>query len=730
MFSLLTSGNLHAAPTVLIGSHTNQVALASSIEFLEDQDGTLEITDVSSTNHHSAFQDFHAAGSRNEVNFGYSGSVYWLRWTVDAQSPMEMLLEVGFPSLDHVDFYTEKDGAWQVMKAGDLEPFSARPIVHRNFVFPVNLDHAGKTTMYLRVASLGSLTVPLTLWQPAAFDVDNQESYAVHALYFGILLAMVLYNLMLYFSLRDQNYLIYVSFVVGNAIGQASLFGFGNQYLWPSYPAWGNVAVPVGYALAGLFGSLFVRAFLDTKTWAPRHNQVLLVLVAWFAFTIISPVFLSYRWAAICVSLGGVAVSVVAVSSAIICLRQGCKGARIFLLAWTLLLAGVAVLGLRNMNVLPTNFFTLHAMMMGSALEMVLLSFALADRIHVIRREKELAQNEALAAERTVIENLQRLEVVLEQQIEERTRELSESNAQLRESEARFRSMADSAPLMIWVAGPDKRISWVNKGWLYFTGCSMEQKLGATRLELVHPEDRMRCEELYARYFDARESFNMEYRLKRHDGAYRWILDSGGPRFDAQGQFVGYIGSCVDISDRKFSEEIIWTQANYDVLTGLPNRRLFLDRLHQETKKTQRAGHLLALLFIDLDRFKEVNDTFGHQVGDALLVEASNRIGSCVRETDTVARLGGDEFTVILPDLSDLARVDGVAQELVRILSAPFLIKELELRISASVGIGIYPADADDVDRLIRVADKAMYAAKNQGRNCYCRADGVARPVN
>ncbi len=724
LFALMPSAG-RAGEAVTLDRTMARQELGAAVEYLQDASGKLTVADVAATDQAVAFRPVAEARSGNEINFGYSQSVYWLRWEVEVREPLAVLLEVGFPSLDHVALYQEHGGRWQAMTEGDLEPFAARVVKHRNFVFPLSFDRAGRHTLYLRVASQGSLTLPLTLWRADAFDAANQASYSLLALYFGILLALAMYNLILYFSLRDRNYLLYVCFVAGNAIGQASLFGLGNQYLWPMWPAWGNAALPTGYAVAGLFGLFFVRHFLETKTWAPRHDRVLALLTLWFAVILVSPALMPYRWVAFQVSLAGVASSVMVVWSAVVCLRRGYKGAGIFLLAWTLLMVGVGILGLRNMNWLPTNFFTLHAMMIGSALEMILLSFALADRFHVLRQEKEIAQSQALIAQTATLEALQRSEQMLEHQVAERTLALSESNAQLRESEARFRAMADSAPLMIWVDGPDRRISWANKGWLGFTGYTIEQKVGASRLDMVHPEDKERSEETYARHFDARESFNMEYRLKQHDGNYRWILDSGGPRFDAQGKFVGYIGSCIDISDRKFSEEIIWTQANYDVLTGLPNRRLFLDRLHQEVKKTQRADLSLALLFVDLDHFKEVNDTLGHQAGDAVLVETASRIGSCVRDTDTVARLGGDEFTVILPELADIARVEQVAQELVRTLSEPFVIKDQSATISASVGIAIFPDDADEMDRLIRVADKAMYAAKSKGRNRYCRAGGA-----
>ncbi|HEX8961491.1 MAG TPA: EAL domain-containing protein [Rhodocyclaceae bacterium] len=186
---------------------------------------------------------------------------------------------------------------------------------------------------------------------------------------------------------------------------------------------------------------------------------------------------------------------------------------------------------------------------------------------------------------------------------------------------------------------------------------------------------------------------------------------------DASGKVLRRIGMFADITEKKRTEETIWRQANYDSLTDLPNRRLFRDRLQHEIMKAQRAGLYVALLFIDLDRFKEVNDTLGHHTGDLLLVEAARRICSFVRATDTVARLGGDEFTVIMSDLFDTDRVGEVAQGMLRALSDPFPLGKDAVYISASIGITIFPSDANNIESLLRNADQAMYAAKEQGRN-------------
>ncbi|ADE11117.1 PAS domain S-box protein [Sideroxydans lithotrophicus] len=186
---------------------------------------------------------------------------------------------------------------------------------------------------------------------------------------------------------------------------------------------------------------------------------------------------------------------------------------------------------------------------------------------------------------------------------------------------------------------------------------------------------------------------------------------------DDDGAIYRHVALFTDITERKKVEELIWRQANYDSLTKLPNRQMFHDRLEQEAKKAHRAGLSMALLLIDLDRFKEVNDTLGHDKGDILLIEAARRISACVRESDTVARLGGDEFIVILSELEDMASIDRVAQDILGSLAEPFKLDAEPAYISASIGISLYPNDATELDVLFKHADQAMYVAKYAGRN-------------
>ncbi|MBI5659077.1 MAG: EAL domain-containing protein [Nitrosomonadales bacterium] len=184
-----------------------------------------------------------------------------------------------------------------------------------------------------------------------------------------------------------------------------------------------------------------------------------------------------------------------------------------------------------------------------------------------------------------------------------------------------------------------------------------------------------------------------------------------------EGAVIRYVALFTDITEMKQYEEMVWKQANFDALTRLPNRRMFHDRMEQEARKSHRTGLPVALMLIDLDRFKEVNDTLGHDQGDLLLIEAARRIGSCVRESDTVARLGGDEFVVILPELDDTTSVERIAQDIIGKLTDPFALGAQNAYISASIGISLYPDDTTDLEVLFRNADQAMYVAKTAGRS-------------
>jgi len=259
----------------------------------------------------------------------------------------------------------------------------------------------------------------------------------------------------------------------------------------------------------------------------------------------------------------------------------------------------------------------------------------------------------------------------------------------------------------------------INPAFTKMTGYALEEIKGQSITLL-------RSEQHDARFYDTQQQtmhlcgqWQGEVWSKRKNGEMfpTWLTINTS--YQTDGRVNRRVSLFSDISAIKAAEALILKQANFDQLTKLPNRQLFQDRLQQTLKLSQREQQKCALLFIDLDRFKEINDTHGHNVGDTLLIEAASRIMACVRKSDTVARLGGDEFTVILNDIHDNMMIAHIAQHIIDHLSEPFITAKKEAFISASVGIAIYPEDATDAQQLLKVADQAMYVAKNAGRGCY-----------
>jgi diguanylate cyclase (GGDEF)-like protein/PAS domain S-box-containing protein len=257
----------------------------------------------------------------------------------------------------------------------------------------------------------------------------------------------------------------------------------------------------------------------------------------------------------------------------------------------------------------------------------------------------------------------------------------------------------------------------VNPAFSLLSGYTEKELLGHRGYEITSGREDM---SLFDRMFESVEQTGQwqgELWQQHKDGEEYLVAMHVNTVYDELGNPFRYVALLSDITEKKASEELIWRQANFDALTGLPNRRMFHEHLRQEMKKTDRSHLPMALIFVDLDYFKEINDTLGHDKGDLLLKEVAARLSNAVRGTDTVARLGGDEFTVIVSELRNAGDVVRTAQEILRQMSTPFNLDGNVAHISSSIGITLYPEDGADAETLINNADQAMYAAKQQGRN-------------
>jgi len=290
--------------------------------------------------------------------------------------------------------------------------------------------------------------------------------------------------------------------------------------------------------------------------------------------------------------------------------------------------------------------------------------------------------------------------------------------AALHESEEQFLQLANHIPQNFWITGVSQRdVVYLSPAFEQITGYTIEAAKASSRLlvTMVHPDDRRRVQT--ARKNAAGGGYDETFRLVRPDNSVRWVRDRAFPIRDVNGQAYRVAGIAEDITERKQAEERMLQLAHYDGLTNLPNRVLCYDRLNQALAQAKRNQWGMAVMFVDLDRFKNINDTLGHSTGDALLQQASERLARCVRAGDTVGRSGGDEYMLVLSNLNGAQDAGVIAQKIAAAFSEPFVLDGNQLYVTVSIGIALYPGDSKDQDELVRDADTAMYRAKELGRN-------------
>ena len=289
------------------------------------------------------------------------------------------------------------------------------------------------------------------------------------------------------------------------------------------------------------------------------------------------------------------------------------------------------------------------------------------------------------------------------------------------DAEERYRMLVEEIPLVVYMCEVDDE-----RERLRYVGPHIEQLSGHTTWEwlapsglwakAIHEEDRARVFAARERHVSAGEPFSEEYRITRKDGSECWFQDEAVVERDETGQIVASRGYVADISTRKELEEQLSHQAVHDALTGLANRVLLKDRVTHALERRDRGGQAVALLFIDMDDFKTINDSLGHQAGDALLVEAANRLREVLRPGDTPARLGGDEFAVLLEDCEGVADANAAANRIAEAFSEPFVVQGRDVVMAASIGIAVEDGRGATASELLRDADVAMYRAKSAGK--------------
>ncbi len=322
----------------------------------------------------------------------------------------------------------------------------------------------------------------------------------------------------------------------------------------------------------------------------------------------------------------------------------------------------------------------------------------------------------------------------LEQKVEQRTTQLQQANqalqaeiqqhklteARLRESERRYASLAAAVPVGIFRTDIANNCIYVNERWCQIAGLTSEEATAGNWQQCVHPDDRAWVTAELKKAVDKNHPGQIEYRVQRPDGTVSWVYGQSVPEYNEAGQAVGCVGTLTDISELKRVQELIIHNALHDPLTDLPNRTLLLERLKLAIKRSKRSkNYHYAVLFIDLDRFKVVNDSLGHSIGDQLLIHIAKRFKARLRDMDLVARLGGDEFVIVLEDIGSTDTVVQVAERILSDCRTPLKIDGHEIFMGLSMGIVLDTQDYHQASDVLRDADIAMYRAKDDGKSRY-----------
>ncbi|MBO9699133.1 MAG: GHKL domain-containing protein [Sporocytophaga sp.] len=371
--------------------------------------------------------------SENEVpNLGISPYSFWLKFSIKNESGQDtLLLSIEQPYLDSIEFYSPEKGTYKVFKTGDNYTFSKRQFKNHNFIFKLPVKNNQLQTYFLKIKTGEQLLLPMKVGTSKSIFEENHTKDIIFGIYCGIIFVMFFYNLFLFFTVKDNIYLSYVIYILFIGLTQASILGYPNQYLWPESPYIANLSVYIFSCLVSLSALEFVRVFLLTKQYLPTIHNLSYLIIAAYLVTAILAILKIYNISYFLVLFNAAMVSAYMLIVGFLILRKGYKPAKFFLLGWSWMLVGIIIYVLKDFQILGNNIFTNYTMPAGSAMEVILLSFALADRINTLKQEKEISQAEAIRAMAENDRIIREQNIILESKVEERTSELQQSNQDL-----------------------------------------------------------------------------------------------------------------------------------------------------------------------------------------------------------------------------------------------------------------------------------------------------------
>ena len=420
LISMLNSA--YAGEVVFKGT---DVTIGEQVEILEDTSAALTIDQVKA---HGKF----TPSFEDTPNFGVSASTFWVRINIrNTSSEDNIFLELAYPRIESATLYSEGRGKTKQETISWNDEFDKRRVKHQNIVFKLNIPRQTAQTYYLQIHGSEQIVVPLIVRSEMGFFQFALTNEIISGIHIGVLFVMMLYNFFVYFSIREKSYLYYVLYILFIGLTQTTITGYTFKFLWPNTPAFNEYSIILFPALAGTFALLFFQNFLHIRERSTTTYRIISAIIVTYGvavlFNLIGLNMVSYR----IIDLLAPSAALFALIVAIMLSLEGYRPAKFFLVAWSMFLIGIVLYSLRNLNILPYNSFTNYTMQAGTAIEVILLSFALADKINIFKKEKEISQAQALRIsmenEKIILEQ----NAFLEKSVNERTAELQFANTEL-----------------------------------------------------------------------------------------------------------------------------------------------------------------------------------------------------------------------------------------------------------------------------------------------------------
>lgn len=702
----------NTSSVVNVNKGEEEYNLTDHLQILQDTKKEFTIDSILYPEIRDKFKSYKESNLSGEI----SNAAYWVRVVVqnDQDQAANMFLEISKPQLSNLKFY-RFDGQRLVeeVDTGSDYPFSNREINNRNFVFDLHLAAKERQTIILRVEAKSYLQLPTKLYTEQYFIEKEEHSNMVLGVYYGIMLIMLLYNLILYFSLKDNTYIYYCCFIFAFSIMQLIWDGLAFQYLWPKLVFWNTKANPVFIIFSAMFSLQFTRSFLRVKERSRFYDK----LMACMLFTehiavivaILIPVSAATKMSVFIITVSSV---ICFVSIKLVGVKE--RAVQLYVVSWIALFFGSSLNILAAYKILPLNFITLYSPRIGAVINIVLLSLSLGDRFNIMRQEK-------------VVEEKQR---ILLESLHDITKTITSTN--------------DIGTMVTFLLQSICKITKFQNGMIVLKedhGYVVKAVLGykAEQLKnkvLFHVEQDLYFQKIIKendtvilkdvvmntygidRSFKAFIGFSITYHVKNigiivlYDDT---IETFNSTQYEVLYNFTGQVGIAIE-NARLFNQ--IEKLATTDGLTGAYTRTHFFRMSEFIIEEHRNSNKCVSLIMLDIDYFKKINDTYGHLVGDKTLKQLVATLKMVLTEDCIIGRYGGEEFLVLLKD-TDLDTAIDIAEELREKVENMNIEIDKDSFIKSTISIGVANTSKNifKTSQLIEKADQALYLSKQNGRN-------------